>query len=51
MLLRREGWAVNAKRVYRLYKQEGLMVWTKARKKIARRRPVILEFATGPNQR
>ena len=26
ILLRREGWAVNHKRVYRLYRQEGLMV-------------------------
>ena len=26
VLLRREGWAVNAKRVYRLYRQEGLQV-------------------------
>jgi len=28
ILLRREGWAVNAKRVYRLYRQEGLQVRT-----------------------
>lgn len=26
VLLRREGWVVNAKRVYRLYQQEGLQV-------------------------
>ncbi|MFI5143719.1 MAG: DDE-type integrase/transposase/recombinase [Thermoanaerobaculales bacterium] len=51
VLLRREGWKVNAKRVYRLYAQEGLTVRTKVRKKIARRRPVIVEVATGPNQR
>lgn len=51
VLLRREGWAVNAKRVYRIYKQEGLMIRTKLRKKIARRRPMIVEFANGPNQR
>jgi putative transposase len=51
VLLRREGWHVNAKRVYRLYTQEGLAVRTKVRKKIARRRPVIVEVATGPNQR
>jgi putative transposase len=51
ILLRREGWHVNAKRVYRLYTQEGLAVRTKARKKIARRRPVIVEVATAPNQR
>ena len=51
ILLRREGWQVNAKRVYRLYAQEGLTVRTKARKKIARRRPVIVEVASAPNQR
>ena len=33
VLLRREGWKVNAKRVYRLYKLEGLGVRTKKRKK------------------
>ncbi len=34
VLLRREGWKVNAKRVYRLYKEEGLTM----RKKVPRRR-------------
>ena len=29
VLLQREGWAVNHKRVYRLYRQEGLMLRTK----------------------
>lgn len=33
MLLRREGWRVNRKRVYRLYREEGLQVRTKKRKK------------------
>jgi putative transposase len=51
VMLRGKGWAVNAKRVYRIYKQEGLMVRTKVRKKIARRRPVVVALATGPNQR
>ena len=51
ILLRREGWRVNAKRIYRLYTQEGLAVRTKVRKKIARRRPVIVEVANAPNQR
>lgn len=32
-LLRREGWAVNRKRVYRLWRREGLKVAQKARKK------------------
>ena len=51
ILLRREGWRVNRKRVYRLYREEGLQVRTKQRKKIARRRPLIVDLATGPNQR
>jgi putative transposase len=51
ILLRREGWAVNAKRVYRLYKLEGLTMRHKPpRRRVAAmvrddRRP-----ATGPNQ-
>ncbi len=39
VLLRREGWTVNAKRIYRLYTEDGLAVRTKVRKKIARRDP------------
>jgi putative transposase len=31
VLLRREGWKVNAKRIYRLYVEEGLIVRTKQR--------------------
>ena len=34
VLLRREGWPINAKRVYRLYKEEGLRI----RPKTPRRR-------------
>ena len=30
VLLRREGWAVNAKRIYRLYTEDGLAVRTQA---------------------
>jgi len=29
VLLRREGWSVNAKRIYRLYKEEGLVIRVK----------------------
>ena len=36
VLLRREGWMVNAKRVYRLYDQENLKVRSVERKKISR---------------
>lgn len=35
VLLRREGWPVNAKRIYRLYREEGLEVRTKRRKRLA----------------
>ncbi len=51
VLLRREGWLVNAKRVYRLYTEEGLAVRTKVRKKIARRRPLVVDVAASPNER
>ena len=34
VLLRREGWAVNHKRVYRLYREEGLGVRRRKRKRI-----------------
>jgi putative transposase len=39
VLLKREGWRVNAKRVDRLYTEEGLTVRTKYRKKTASRSP------------
>ncbi len=35
VLLKREGWTVGKKRVYRIYKAEGLEVRTKKRKKRA----------------
>jgi putative transposase len=43
VLLRREGWTVNHKRVYRLYRQEGLGVRRRKRKRLgaAERRPLI----------
>ena len=50
VLLRREGWTVNAKRVYRLYDQENLKVRSVERKKISRRQRVSHGPATGPNQ-
>jgi putative transposase len=37
ILLQREGWEVNAKRIYRLYAEEGLMVRTRKRKERAQR--------------
>jgi len=51
VLLRREGWHVNAKRIYRLYREEELIVRTKQRRKMARRRrPIPSGVATRPNQ-
>lgn len=41
VLLRREGWQVNAKRVYRIYDEENLKVRSVERKKIARRQRVV----------
>jgi putative transposase len=50
VLLRREGWKVNAKRVYRIYAAEGMQVRTKVRKKIARRQRLPAPPASEPNQ-
>lgn len=51
VLLRRDGWPVNAKRIYRLYTEEGLTVRTKHRTKAACRHRVPQALATAPNQR
>ena len=51
VLLRRDGWRANAKRIYRLYTEEGLMVRTKIRVRAARRHHVPTAVATVPNQR
>jgi putative transposase len=51
VLLKREGWTVNAKRVYRLYDLEGLTVRTKPRKKLASRARVPAVAPTRPNER
>ena len=51
VMLRREGWAVDAKRIYRLYTADGLAVRTKVRKKIARRARVPALRATRPNEK
>lgn len=50
-VLKREGWRVNAKRIYRLYSEEGLTVRTKYRRKAASRSRVPQAVATAPNQR
>ena len=50
VLLRREGWKVNAKRIYRLYTEEQLIVRTKLRRKMARRQRGTIATAAAPNQ-
>jgi putative transposase len=51
VLLRREGWEVNAKRIYRLYLEEGLIVRTQKRRERAQRQRVPLGQAARPNQK
>jgi putative transposase len=51
VLLKREGWKVNAKRIYRLYSEEGLMVRTQKRKQRAQRQRIAQGLATRRNQR
>jgi putative transposase len=51
VLLRREGWMVNAKRIYRLYGEEGLTIRTRLpRRKRAWRYRVGRSGATVPNE-
>ena len=50
VLLEREGWTVNHKRVYRLYKLEGLMMRPKRpRRHVTARRRMDRPEAVGPN--
>jgi len=51
VLLKREGWAVNAKRIYRLYSEEGLIVRTSKRKERAQRQRVPQGSAVRRNQK
>jgi putative transposase len=51
VLLRREGWRVNAKRIYRLYDLEGLAVRTKPRRRLASRARVPHPPASRPHER
>ena len=50
ILLVREGWKVNRKRIHRLYKEEGLMVRTKRRKKRVAHLRIALPQPDGINQ-
>lgn len=50
VLLKREGWKVNHKRVYRLYREEGLSLRLKSRKKrVSTLRPLSVQ-AQAPNE-
>ena len=51
VLLQREGWPVGKKRIYRIYKAEGLEVRTQRRKKRAAVPRVPLATAESPGQR
>jgi putative transposase len=51
VLLRREGWRVNHKRVYRLYREEGLGIRVKRRKKLASAPRVLPPPPTRPLER
>jgi putative transposase len=51
VLLKREGWEVNAKWIYRLYTEEGLIVRTKKRRERAQRQRIAQGNAVRPNQR
>jgi hypothetical protein len=51
VLLKREGWPVNAKRIYRLYVEEGLIVRTQKRRERAQRQRVPLGQAVRPNHK
>ena len=52
ILLRREGWRVNLKRVRRLYRLEGLQLRLRVRKRRHRALPRgTVPPATGPQQR
>lgn len=51
VMLRREGWAVNHKRVYRLYRLEGLSVRTKKRRKRASHLRIVPAALAQANER
>jgi putative transposase len=51
VLLRREGWAAGKKLVYRLYRELGLEMRSKKRRKLASANRGLVESATQPNQR
>jgi putative transposase len=50
VLLRREGWVVNAKRIYRFYREAGLLVRSKTRRRFARNDRVPRPMAVRTDQ-
>ena len=50
VMLRRKGYAVNHKRVYRLYREEGLCVRTRKRKRVSRGDRIPLQAPAEPNE-
>lgn len=50
VLLRREGWSVNHKRTYRLYREQGLMVRKRKRKRIGIAERLVMPAPSAPNQ-
>lgn len=50
VLLRREGWLLNWKRTYRVYREAGLMVRRRKRKRIVGIARLQKVMTTGPNQ-
>ena len=51
ILLRREGWALNWKKLYRLYREEGLTVRKRGGRKRALGTRAPMAIPQGPNQR
>lgn len=49
VLLEREGWAVNVKRTYRIYRQAGLVVRKRSRKRIGQTERIALTLPDHPN--
>jgi putative transposase len=50
VLLRREGWSVNHKKTYRLYREQGLMVRKRKRKRISLTERLVMPAAQAANQ-
>jgi len=50
VLLRREGWSVNHKRTYRLYREQGLMVRRRKRKRIGLVERLVRTAPQAPNE-